>query len=613
MYASNYVQFRAAQARFSKSPCAVVGPTGAAGPQGIPGTATNTGATGYTGYTGPQGIPGTSANTGSTGSTGATGPTGYTGATGSTGVTGNTGPIGYTGYTGYTGPTGVTGNTGPIGYTGYTGYTGPTGVTGNTGPIGYTGYTGYTGPTGVTGNTGATGNTGPTGPTGITGPTGPKGATGPTGPIISLGNMAIVDAVYGNDSTASVGGKPFLTVQSAISAVTSGQTVWVLPGKYNLSAGITIPAGTALRGANVQTTTIQMLGVTSDTTLVTMGENTRVEDVTLLLRSAGHYTLKGIVFGGNTAVTAKLRTAVVTVDNSGAIVSGTSNITGIECNGTGSIGVSTFSFNCIKGSTVNVYSNGGGNKRGILVSNTNIVTTRDANIYVSQPTTTSSTGSYVGVETADPANTGSIQMRSTTVGIVLPTSGQTYTASDILQTNPSTVTNPTYLASPGIQIGPGTDLVTKSAGGKGFSTYVYPTTIYYGLKGNINSATNNSWLWPGTQAISNNIFPDPGTPSAFYRIQQTCILSGMSASLSVPPGNGYSLTLTVQQLLAANVPSGTPVNTIFTLTFNGTDYDKNFYNGSVQFNVGDRLLLNLTYTGNNANQAHDLTCQLDMF
>jgi Collagen triple helix repeat (20 copies) len=583
MYASNYVQFRAAQARFSKSPCAVVGPTGAAGPQGIPGTATNTGATGYTGYTGPQGIPGTSANTGSTGSTG---PTGYTGATGSTGVTGNTGPIGYTGYTGYTGPTGVTGNTGPIGYTGYTGYTGPTGVTGNTG---------------------TTGNTGPTGSTGITGP------TGPTGPTISLGNMAIVDAVYGNDSTASVGGKPFSTVQSAISAVTSGQTVWVLPGKYNLSAGITIPAGTALRGANTQTTTIQMLGVTSDTTLLTMGENTRVEDLTLLLRSAGHYTLKGIVFGGNTAVTAKLRTAVVTVDNSGAIVSGTSNVTGIECNGTGSIGVSTFSFNCIKGSTVNVYSNGGGNKRGILVSNTNIVTTRDANIYVSQPTTTSSTGSYVGIETADPANTGSIQMRSTTVGVVLPTSGQTYTASDILQTNPSTVTNPTYLASPGIQIGPGTDLVTKSAGGKGFSTYVCPTTIYYGLKGNINSGTNNAWLWPGTQAISNNVFPDPGTPSAFYRIQQTCILSGMSAALSVAPSDGYSLTLTVQQLLAANVPSGTPTSTIFMVTFNGTDISKNFYNGSVQFNVGDRLLLKLTYTGNILNQAHDLTCQLDMF
>jgi hypothetical protein len=47
------------------------------GPQGIPGTATNTGATGEmgpTGPTGPQGIPGTATNTGATGPAGISGP-----------------------------------------------------------------------------------------------------------------------------------------------------------------------------------------------------------------------------------------------------------------------------------------------------------------------------------------------------------------------------------------------------------------------------------------------------------------------------------------------------------------------------------------------------------
>ena len=47
------------------------GPTG---PQGIPGDAANTGATGPTGPTGQQGIPGEAANTGATGSIGPTGP-----------------------------------------------------------------------------------------------------------------------------------------------------------------------------------------------------------------------------------------------------------------------------------------------------------------------------------------------------------------------------------------------------------------------------------------------------------------------------------------------------------------------------------------------------------
>jgi hypothetical protein len=73
------------------------------------------------------------------------------------------------------------------------------------------------------------------------------------------------------------------------------------------------------------------------------------------------------------------------------------------------------------------------------------------------------------------------------VGTVRPTVGQTYTASDILQTNPSTVVNPAYLASAGIQIGPGVDLVTKTAGGAPFSTYTYPTTIFYGCR---NTITN---------------------------------------------------------------------------------------------------------------------------
>jgi len=207
-----------------------------------------------------------------------------------------------------------------------------------------------------------------------------------------------------------------------------------------------------------------------------------------------------------------------------------------------------------------VYSTGQGNKRGILVSNTNLTSTRDTNIYVAQPTNTASIGSYVGVETADPNNTGSIQLRSTTVGVNYPTSSQSYTASDILQTNPTTIINPTYLASAGIQIGPGTDLVTKSAGGKGFSTYVYPTIIYYGLKGNITSAPSGGYLWPGTQSVSAGSFPDASLQAAYFRAQQPCLISGISGSLNVAPdpanSNGTILTLGIYVLPALlNIPS----------------------------------------------------------
>jgi hypothetical protein len=458
---------------------------------------------------------------------------------------------------------------------------------------------------------GCMGPPGPAGPQGEQGEQGPAGPQGPQGPgIYPQGNVAIVDAIYGNDSTASVGGTAFSTVAAAINAVTSGQTVYILPGTYNLSAGITIPSGVSIRGMSVQTCTIQMLNVTANTTLITMGNNTRLEDVTLILTSAGHYTLKGIVFGGTTTTSAKLRTAVLTVNNAAASSGGTSIVTGVECNGTGSLSSSSFSFNSLKGSTVNVYSNGGGNKRGILVSNTNIVTTRDMNVYVAQPRETTSTGSYVGVETADASNTGSIQMRSTTVGTVTPTAGQSYAASDILQTNPSTIINPTYLASAGIQIGPGTDLVTKTAGGKGFSTYCYPTIIYYGLKGGISTATTGAYLWPGTQAVSVGGFPDSGVVPAYFRIQQPSLLSGINCSLNVAPGSGYAVTLLVRY---TPISTGIVTDTPFTVTMSSAAKDGSFYNGSLSLNSGDKIHLYMTYTGNNANNGHDITVQIDLY
>jgi hypothetical protein len=414
-----------------------------------------------------------------------------------------------------------------------------------------------------------------------------------------------------------VNGKPFATIQSALGAVSSGQLVRVLPGTYNLSAGITLPDGVAIRGATVQSSKIQLLNVTADTTLLTMSGNNRVEDLTLTLTSNGHYTLKGIVFVATTNTTSKIRTSIVNVNNSPAVYTGTSNVTGVEFAGTGNIGPASFSFNTIKGSTINVYSNGMGKTRGILVSNSNVVATRDTNVYVAQPPSTASAGSYVGVEVNDPTNNlGAIQLRSTSISVVPPIAGQSYTASDILQTTPATVSNPAYLASPGIQIGPGTDLVSRTAGGFGFSTFVYPTIIFYGLKGALSSGASSGWLWPGTlvAAGGGNGFPDVTLPPAYFRIQQIALLSGMSASLNSAPGGSNTVTVTVSQTLAANAPSNSPTSTAFTITFGPTETQKNFYSASVQFNVGDRLHVNVSYTSNGSgNAATDLSVQLDLF
>jgi hypothetical protein len=318
------------------------------------------------------------------------------------------------------------------------------------------------------------------------------------------------------------------------------------------------------------------------------------------------------VFGGNTTETAKIRNLVLNVNNYNA-GSGTSNVYGVECNGpAGTLSQGSFSFNSLKGITINVKSNGEGNKRGLLVSGSNTVTTRDVNIYVAAPRQTTSTGSYVGVETNDISNVGSVQMRSTTIGTVSPTVGQSYTSSDILQTTPAVITNPTYLASPGIQIGPGTDLVTKSAGGKGFSTYCCPNILFYGFKGPIKSgATTNGYLWCGTQSTTAALFPDITLPPAYFRVQQPSLLSGLSAALNKSAGNTHSVSLLVQYTKAGTT---TPIyDTSFSLTMANTTTESSFYNTSVSLNTGDKIHLKVSYVGGNGNTAEDLTAQIDLY
>ena len=451
---------------------------------------------------------------------------------------------------------------------------------------------------GSTGPIGHTGPTGPTGPVGLTGEIGNTGPTGPTGPQMQMGNVARVDAVYGNDGTGEIGGLPFLTIEAAIDAIgaSTGITLWVLPGTYDLGAGITIPDGCSMRGLNVQTCIVQMLDVTENITLLTMGASSRVEDLTLKLTSKEHYTLKGIVFGGTTTQDAKLRTCVLTVDNSEAPVGGSSDVYGVECNGAGLLGPSSFSFNSLKGSTVNVLSNGGGNKRGVLVSTSNVVTSRDFNIYVAAPPDKTSTGSYIGVETSDPSSLGSIQLRATTVGTIPPVytsnvnSIEMYTAADIYQSTPNSVENPTYLATAGIQIGPGTDLVSKRSGERPFSTYVYPRVIQYGLKGNLLLG-QNGFLWTGTQAVGAGTFPDQSGTFGDLHLSVTNIGAGndftVSSTVGIIVGMPVVFSTTFANLIAGTIYYIEKVTSATKFTVSDTRY-------GAEFNVTDSGAVTIT-------------------
>jgi hypothetical protein len=418
------------------------------------------------------------------------------------------------------------------------------------------------------------------------------------GALMKLGKVLVVDSVNGNDTTAAVNGLPFLTVQAALAHIVSnsltGVTVWIMPGTYALSAGITIPDNCSMRGLSTQTTKLTLAASNpgGTVTMLTMGENTRVEDLSLTITSSNATTnLVGVRTPGTTSTTSKLRTAVVTVNNASLASGATTNVYGILDDGTGVLGPASFSFNFTRGVTINVLSNGAGNKRALLVSTASDITFRDTNFYVASPTNSASTGSYVGVETTD-ANC-SVQFR--TCSISAPPTASGYTGSDILQTSPGT-----GFIDKGIQLGPGCDLVNKTAGGKPFTTYVTPTTVIYGLHGNVAAATH--YLWPGVQTASDNT-------EVFYRFQQKSIVQGMSINMRTAPGVGKSVTITVRRSSTGIAGSGAA--TVMTAVVSGTDKFGSNYVVSADFAQGEYLSVEITGTAGNS--AQDVVVELDLF
>ena len=533
-------------------------------------------------------------------------------------------------------------------------------------------------------------------------PGGAGGAGTTASPL--MGNTIVVDQINGSDATGQVNGLPFQTVNAAVTYMgtlvlpAGGVTCWILPGTYALTGGLTIPNTCSLRGLSLQTTRLTWAASVpgGTATMLTMGENTRVEDLSLTLTSTNATTnLVGIALPGTTSVTSKLRVSVLTVDNSGLAVGTTTNVYGVLCSGAGVLGPATFSFNMLKGSTINVRSNGAGNKFGIYMPSTSAseISTRDMNIYVAAPTTSTSTGLYVGCYT-DNANS-QVQFRTSSisgapypavstklpvvlrtdvntvlngtpviqgiplavgnrvlvaaqaagidngiyvvaagawtraldyaagsaalgayvfvdggtyvhtgwecttvgnVGAVALTFVQRYAGGDILQNAPQA-----GFGTNGIQIGPGTDLITRTACNHPFTTFVTPTTLDYGLQGNVNDAIR--YYWPGVQTAGD-------TTQVFYRFQQKSIVQGMNVNLRVAPGGGNAVVVTILKSTTGVVGSGVP--TAMTATVSGANTSAVQYTVSVDFAQGEYLAVQ-TDGIPAAGAAADMVIEIDLF
>ena len=422
----------------------------------------------------------------------------------------------------------------------------------NPGPQGPIGSTGPTGPQGIPGTASAKGDTGPTGPTG---PTGLQGNTGPTGVNLPQGNTLTVDAVNGNDTTAAADKYrlPFLTITAALAAASSGQNVIVRAGTYNET--LTIPSGVSLTGEGPQAVVIQKLNVTANTTLITMGANSRAENFTANLSSSGNYDLIGCDFPSGTSITGKLRNSIWTITSTAP---GSPTIIGVRSAGTSTTTYS--SPNAIQRSTINVISSTTGTTRGILVSGANRFSVRDIVVYARGTGT-----NIVGVETTD---SGAVfEGKTSTFG------GTLY---DVNR------------SAGAITIG-FSDLLNNTANGNSFRTMIEPTLVFFGVFGNLGT---------GTYYCSPGSLKDTTVPSAavFVPVIQNMTLVQGSIRFSSALPTGCTAVCTVYK---------NNVATAFTLTVNsGGTTASNISTVSVDHTSGDvydvRVVISGASAGNNS-------------
>ena len=424
------------------------------------------------------------------------------------------------------------------------------------GELGPTGPQGIPGTSAAIGDTGPTGWTGRTGPTGWTGPTGMTGFTGPSGIFGPLGNMLRVDAVNGNDTNANAASPyfsvPFKTITAALAKATSGQTVWVLPGTY--SEAINVPAGVSVRGASVQTTTVQLLNVVADTTLVTLNNQSRLEDMTMTLTSASNVNLTGITFLTTTdSLDAKLRTCVVNVTST---ATGAGNIYGFLSSSTSTTSATFSSASSVRATTVKVLGNGTGAIRGIYINGPNRFVIRDTIVYAS-----GSGANVVGVETTSSANQGSFAELKTSSIYGLSSGGVTTSSYDINRTAGT------------IQLS-ATDLVNANANGNSFSTLTEPAALQFSVSGNLNSHATH-YLLPGTSPYTNLETTAVGIPF----LQPVLVFQLMVSAATTLPANS-SITVNLYKntvgtpFTTATINSGTQTTRALTTSANFTIADK---------------------------------------
>lgn len=380
------------------------------------------------------------------------------------------------------------------------------------------------------------------------------------------GGSLFVDKVYGNDTRGASGGHPFLTVAAALAVATGGTIVRVGAGVFD-EPPLVMPQGVSIRGSSTGSTTIRRTGVTTPTTLLTVGENCRVEDLTLLLSSTQHVTLVGMAWPGTTPRTSKLRTAVLTVDNASASPTGTSDVYGHLVTGTIIVPVQILAIRAV---TTTVSSAGAGTKRGLLITGPaefNSEGTRyGATSTAGQPT--------IGVETnhAGAVFRGRLDSYYGSFAAIRATLGNILVNESLLD--------------------------PKNCGGLGFDPNLARACVplLFGIPAG-GAAAGTRYLFPGTATPSTVVIRMPVPYAVVYR--------GMSIKVSQGPGGTRTDTFTLMR----GVADGAPTNTSLTVSLVGSAASSSNYTVSVAYSPGDTFAIK--YVKATGSQTQNVILALD--
>jgi hypothetical protein len=437
--------------------------------------------------------------------------------------------------------------------------------------------------------------------TGLSSPANPSGATSviyASGPdFLSLqsvplfANVIRVDWLNGNDATASVtNGLPYQTITAALAAAGAAGVassvnpfvIWVMPGIYNSETfpltmqqyvsviGMSQGAGsTVTSGGSIPTTVgvggviIQALNVGSNTTMVTMAENSRLENVILngTTTTAG-VTLTGITISGTMSATARIKAVNLNLSTT------TGTATGISYTGTGT-----------PNPEISVL------RECVICVNTGNVTATPAGINVSAGS------GYFNITACNIAATTSNTNAISCYGIVNNASVVTnLTASTLSGTSTGTASafDLGNLAAGSIVL-TASRLVNNTADTaavNNFTSTISPSVINWVGTGSVTASATN-YLYPGTSTAAGAAIQS----YTQFAAPQPCTIKSLRLTAGTPSGGSTNAVFTLNK-------NGVNQSLVAALTGAATSGQDLIH--AVPFTGGDLISLQLTTAGSAA-------------